>query len=49
LGTNQANARAIGFYERVGFDQLGTREFDVGGTMAKDVVLARRLPSIDVH
>ncbi|HEY4577851.1 MAG TPA: N-acetyltransferase [Yaniella sp.] len=46
LGTNQANARAIGFYERVGFQQIGTRTFDIGGTMAQDVVLARPLPSV---
>ena len=46
LGTNTANARAIGFYERVGFRQIGTREFDVGGAVAKDVVLARKLPSL---
>lgn len=47
LGTNQANDRAIGFYERVGFQQIGTRTFDIGGTMAKDVVLARPLPSVE--
>ena len=47
LGTNQANARAITFYERNGFQQVGTRTFDVGGTQAKDVVLARRLPSVE--
>ena len=46
LGTNVANARAIGFYERVGFKQIGTREFNVGGAVAKDVVLARKLPSL---
>ncbi|WP_022869376.1 GNAT family N-acetyltransferase [Yaniella halotolerans] len=47
LGTNQANARAITFYERTGFQQVGTRTFDVGGTQAKDVVLARKLPSVE--
>ena len=46
LGTNTANARAISFYERVGFEQIGTREFDVGGDKAKDVVLAGKLPSL---
>lgn len=46
LGTNVANARAIAFYERAGFEQIGTRTFDVGGTTAKDVVLARNLPSV---
>lgn len=46
LGTNAANGRAIGFYERVGFKHIGTREFDVGGARAQDVVLARKLPSL---
>lgn len=46
LGTNVANARAIAFYERVGFSQIGTRTFNVGGTMAQDLVLARRLRSV---
>lgn len=49
LGTNQANQRAISFYERLGFQQIGTREFNVGGTKAKDVVLTRRLPAIQDH
>jgi len=47
LGTNVANTRAIRFYERSGFEQIGTRVFDVGGSMAKDVVLARKLPTVD--
>lgn|SRR5699024_1184752 len=46
LGTNAANGRAISFYERTGFQHIGTREFDVGGTTAQDVVLARTLPTI---
>jgi len=47
LGTNKANVRAIGFYERVAFKHIGTRQFNVGGAIADDVVLARRLPSIE--
>lgn len=47
LGTNAANARAIGFYERVGFKHIGTRQFEVGGVTAEDVVLARQLPTLD--
>lgn len=46
LGTNQSNARAISFYERAGFEQIGKRSFDVGGSLAKDVLLARKLPSV---
>lgn len=46
LGTNEANTRAVSFYQRAGFQQIGTRTFDVGGTAAKDIVLARRLPSL---
>lgn len=46
LGTNAANGRAIGFYERVGFSQIGTREFSVGSTLAQDAVMARPLPSL---
>lgn len=46
LGTNQANTRAITFYERVGFQHIGTRTFAVGSSEATDAVLARDLPSI---
>jgi hypothetical protein len=31
LGVYAGNAAAIGFYERVGFGKLGSRQFDVGG------------------
>ena len=34
------NHRAIGFYTKQGFRQIGTRRFDVGGTLYDDVVLA---------
>ena len=41
LGVYRGNARAIAFYRKHGFDEIGTRRFDVGGTLYDDVVLAR--------
>lgn len=43
LGVYARNTRAIAFYARQGFAQIGTRRFDVGGTLYDDVVLARPL------
>jgi diamine N-acetyltransferase len=43
LGVKDDNHRAIGFYTKQGFHQIGTRRFDVGGTLYDDVVLARDL------
>ena len=43
LGVKDDNQRAIGFYTKQGFRQIGTRRFDVGGTLYDDVVLARDL------
>lgn len=43
LGTNAANARARRFYERAGFQQVGTRRFKVGGRLEHDVVMERAL------
>ena len=40
LGVKDDNHRAIGFYTKQGFRQIGTRRFDVGGTLYDDVVLA---------
>lgn len=44
LGTNQANKRAIRFYQRFGFEIVGVRTFQVGGTTEADFVLARAVP-----
>lgn len=44
LGTNQHNARAIAFYHRHGFAEVGTRTFRVGCSIECDYVLARPLP-----
>jgi diamine N-acetyltransferase len=43
LGTNEANGRAIRFYEKCGFRIVGTKTFDVGGELHHDVVLERVL------
>ena len=44
LGTNTANVPAQRFYERAGFERVGTRRFQVGGRVEDDVVLERPLP-----
>lgn len=43
LGTYEANLRAVAFYRREGFEQVGTRQFNVGGRLFDDIVMARRL------
>ena len=39
LGVYAGNAAAIGFYERVGFGKLGSRQFDVGGQSYDDNIM----------
>ncbi|MGB3806327.1 MAG: N-acetyltransferase [Erythrobacter sp.] len=46
LGVYAANDKAIAFYERQGFSRIGTRRFDVGGTLYDDLVLARPFTTI---
>ena len=43
LGTNAANGRAQRFYEKAGFERVGTRRFQVGDRLEDDVVMERRL------
>ena len=43
LGTNQANSRAIKFYEKHAFRQVGTRTFQVGGSVERDFFMAKSL------
>jgi len=43
LGVYAGNVRAIAFYRKQGFDPVGERRFDVGGTLYDDLVLARPL------
>ena len=44
LGTNQGNARALRFYAKQGFEQVGTRRFLVGTSLEADFVLERPVP-----
>lgn len=43
LGVYARNERAIAFYRKQGFADLGTRQFNVGGKLYDDLVLARSL------
>lgn len=43
LGVYKRNAKALGFYERVGFQTCGERAFNVGGVIYNDWVLEKRL------
>ncbi|WP_187774173.1 GNAT family N-acetyltransferase [Lolliginicoccus suaedae] len=43
LGVNQQNHRAQSFYQRNGFTQAGTRDFPVGASIERDLLLARPL------
>lgn len=45
LGVHDGNNRALAFYRRHGFEQAGTRTFQVGQTICSDFILARRLDS----
>jgi diamine N-acetyltransferase len=43
LGVNSQNARAIRFYEKSGFRKVGTKSFQLGGTVEHDFVMEREL------
>ena len=43
LGTNRDNERALGFYRKVGFEIIGTRNFTVGAEVFDDYILAKPL------
>lgn len=43
LGVYENNARALSFYNKTGFESVGARQFDVGGRIYDDHVLAKRL------
>jgi ribosomal protein S18 acetylase RimI-like enzyme len=41
LGVYHGNARALAFYKKQGFAQIGTRQFQVGSRLYDDFILAR--------
>jgi GNAT superfamily N-acetyltransferase len=43
LGTHANNLRAIAFYRRNGFTEVGTRTFQVGNQICDDLIFARPL------
>ncbi|UKA50592.1 GNAT family N-acetyltransferase [Arthrobacter sp. FW305-123] len=43
LGVNSENAKAIRFYEKSGFQRVGTKSFKLGNTVEHDYVMERRL------
>ncbi|MGE4429175.1 MAG: N-acetyltransferase family protein [Sphingobium sp.] len=43
LGVNARNDRALAFYRKQGFARIAERQFNVGGQMCDDFVLARPL------
>ena len=43
LGVHDGNHGAIGFYERLGFERVGERDFDVGGVIYHDWIYALKL------
>lgn len=44
LGVNSQNARAIRFYEKSGFREVGTKSFRLGSAVEHDFVLEREVP-----
>jgi GNAT superfamily N-acetyltransferase len=45
LGVWEVNARAIAFYRKCGFVEVGSHTFDVGGDIQRDLVMAAPLAS----
>jgi ribosomal protein S18 acetylase RimI-like enzyme len=43
LGTYEENRRAIAFYAREGYAQIGTRQFQVGDKLFDDIVMGKTL------
>jgi ribosomal protein S18 acetylase RimI-like enzyme len=43
LGVYAQNFRAVAFYKKQGFVPVGERQFDIGGTLHDDLVLAKPL------
>jgi ribosomal protein S18 acetylase RimI-like enzyme len=45
LGVYDQNARAIAYYRKAGFSEIGARKFQVGATLCNDLVMAKDLRS----
>ena len=43
LGVNVENFRALGFYRKMGFETVGTRQFIVGSEVHDDYIMARSI------
>jgi diamine N-acetyltransferase len=47
VGVWEENRRAISFYERWGFNRIGTEIFDVGGDVQRDAILVLSVPGTE--
>jgi ribosomal protein S18 acetylase RimI-like enzyme len=45
LGVNSQNAKAIRFYEKSGFTNVGTKSFTLGDSVERDFILEMTLPA----
>lgn len=43
LGTYHENWRAVAFYKKAGYEQVGVRQFEVGGQLFDDIIMAKDL------
>lgn len=44
LGVNQFNERALRYYRKMGFEQAGTKHFNMNGAVEPDFVMVRTVP-----
>jgi ribosomal protein S18 acetylase RimI-like enzyme len=47
LGVWEHNARAMAFYRKFGFREVGAHDFDFGGDLQRDLVMQLQLPGAD--
>lgn len=43
LGTYEENWRAVAFYKKAGYEQVGVRQFQVGDQLFDDIIMAKAL------
>lgn len=43
LGVWEKNARALAFYKKLGFDEIGEKEFLLGSDLQRDIIVARHI------